>query len=51
MAYAGFGLLASDEAEKAFNLVPSEEDKERLNRAIPKIRTVDRVESLPSDKQ
>lgn len=42
MAYAGFGLLLSDQAEKTFNMVPTEQDKERLNHAIPKIRVVDK---------
>lgn len=42
MAYAGFGLLLSDQAEKTFNMVPTEQDKARLNQAIPKIRVVDK---------
>lgn len=51
MAYAGVGLFASDEAEKAFGFVPTEEDKARLDRAIPKIRAVDRPDNSPMDKK
>lgn len=42
MGYAAFGLYASDAAEKHFDLTPTEADKERLDRAIPKIRLVDK---------
>lgn len=42
MAYAGAGLLLSDQAEKTFGFVPTEADKERLERITPKIRTVER---------
>ncbi|KAF2138042.1 uncharacterized protein K452DRAFT_291082 [Aplosporella prunicola CBS 121167] len=41
MAYGAFGLFASDEAEKAFNMVPTEEEKKRLDSAMPKIHIVD----------
>lgn len=42
MAYAAFGLLVSDKAEEALGLVPTEEDKQRLREAIPRIHTVER---------
>ncbi|KAK4917423.1 hypothetical protein LTR17_027070 [Elasticomyces elasticus] len=42
MAYATFGLMASDVAEEKLGLVPTEEDKQRLKEAIPKIHAVDR---------
>jgi len=42
MAYAGFGILASDHAEKTFGFTPTEEDKRRLEEQMPKIRMVDR---------
>jgi len=42
MAYAGFGLLASDQAEKSFGLTPTEEDKQRLKEQMPKLRMVDK---------
>ncbi|TKA67220.1 hypothetical protein B0A55_08779 [Friedmanniomyces simplex] len=42
MAYATFGLLVSDKAEEALGLVPTEEDKQRLREAVPKIQTVER---------
>lgn len=44
MSYAATGLFLSDKAEEKFGLVPTEEDKEKLRQAIPKIRTVDRDE-------
>lgn len=42
IAYSGLGIWVSNGAEKHFGMVPSEEEKERLKRAIPKITTVDR---------
>ena len=42
IVYSGVGILVSNGAERRFDMVPSEEDKERLKRAIPKITTVDR---------
>lgn len=46
MGYAGLGLLLSDTAEEKFGLVPTEKDKEELDRIIPKIRLVDRDDTL-----
>lgn len=42
MAYATFGLFATDKAEEIFNFTPTQVDKDRLNGAIPKLRVVDR---------
>lgn len=42
IGYSVIGLLISNGAEKRFGMVASEEDKERLRKAIPKITTVDR---------
>lgn len=42
MAYAGFGLYASDKAEAALGYTPSEEDKRRLREAMPTISAVER---------
>lgn len=44
MSYAGFGILLSNRAEEKFGLVPTEEDKQKLRQAIPRIRTVERDE-------
>jgi len=44
MAYAGFGLLMSDQAEKVFGMTPTETDKENLDSVIPKVRIVDKDE-------
>lgn len=46
MGYAGLGLLLSDTAEEKFGLVPTEKDKEELDRIIPKIKLVDRDDTL-----
>jgi len=42
MTYAGAGLLLTDKAEEVFDMVPTEEDKLRLQSSIPKIRLVDK---------
>jgi hypothetical protein len=42
MAYAGAGLFLSDKAEEKFGLVPTEQDKEDLQKALPTITTVER---------
>ncbi len=34
----------SDQAEKIFGMVPTEQDKERLKEAIPRIRVVEEEE-------
>jgi hypothetical protein len=45
MAYAGFGLLVMDKAEKAFGMEASEEEKERLKRAVvPRVVVVNAVD-------
>jgi len=41
MGYAGFGILMSDQAERIFGLVPTEQDKEMLKEVIPRIRVVE----------
>lgn len=42
MAYAVFGLYASDKAEQAFEFTPTEQDKQKLQESIPKIHMVER---------
>ena len=42
MTYAGFGILVSDKAEQVFGFVPTEQDKQRLQEAIPKVHALDR---------
>lgn len=42
MAYAGLGMFLSDKAEEKFGLVPTEQDREDLRNAIPKITTIDK---------
>ncbi|KAK4554560.1 hypothetical protein LTR86_008415 [Recurvomyces mirabilis] len=42
MAYAAFGIFVSDKAEEAFGFVPSEQDKQKLNEAWPRLHVVDK---------
>lgn len=42
--YATAMLYISDAAEKKLDLVPTEEDKRRLEELVPKVRTVERRE-------
>jgi hypothetical protein len=42
MAYAAGALYLSDRAEEKFGLKATEEDKENLRKALPKITTVER---------
>lgn len=42
MAYAVGGMWLSDRAEEKLGLVPNEQDKEDLQKMMPKIRTVER---------
>ncbi|KAF1818992.1 uncharacterized protein K489DRAFT_413428 [Dissoconium aciculare CBS 342.82] len=42
MAYAAFGLFASDKAEEVFGFTPTPEDKKRLEESLPTIRTVEK---------
>ncbi|KAF2623637.1 hypothetical protein BU25DRAFT_461729 [Macroventuria anomochaeta] len=42
MAYAGFGLLISDEIEQRFGMTPTEQDYEEVRRLVPKISTVEK---------
>lgn len=42
MAYAGFGLLISDELEQRFGMTPDEQDFEEVRKLVPKISTVER---------
>ena len=44
MAYASIALVLSDKAEEKFGLVPSEKDKEELEKVIPKIIPFDKRE-------
>ncbi|CAF9913641.1 MAG: hypothetical protein HETSPECPRED_001617 [Heterodermia speciosa] len=44
IGYSGMGILISNGAEKRFGFVANEEEKDRLRRIIPKIRTIDRDE-------
>lgn len=42
MAYAAFGLLASDQAEQLLGWTATEEDRKRLKEEMPKVLVVDR---------
>jgi len=42
IGYACFGLFASDSAEQAFGLVPTEEDEAKLKQWMPKVIRVDK---------
>jgi hypothetical protein len=42
MTYAVAGQYLSDQAEKSFGFTPTDADKERLERTLPKIRVVDK---------
>ncbi|KAA6414620.1 MAG: hypothetical protein FRX48_01370 [Lasallia pustulata] len=42
MGWAGLGILISDQAEKAFGMVPSEKDREELEKVVPRVRFVER---------
>jgi len=44
MGWAGIGMLVSGQAEKAFNMVPTDKDKENLEEVLPKVRVVERGE-------
>lgn len=46
MGYAGLALFLSDKAEEKLQLAPSEEDKESLKSAIPRIRFVEKDDSI-----
>lgn len=42
MAYAAFGLFASDKAEEVFGFTPTDQDRERLRAAVPSVRVVEK---------
>jgi len=42
IGYACFGLVASDASERVFGLVPTKEDKAKLEQWMPKLVTVDK---------
>lgn len=42
MGYAVFGIFLSNQAEKQLGFTPSEEDKNKLAMAIPRIKAVDK---------
>lgn len=42
MAYAGAGLYISDRIEEKFGLTPTEQDREELRNALPKVMIVDK---------
>ena len=42
MGWAGLGILISDQAEKAFGMVPSEKDREELEKVVPRVRFVEK---------
>ncbi|KAI9821282.1 MAG: hypothetical protein M1827_004018 [Pycnora praestabilis] len=44
MGWAGFGIIMSNIAEKEFGLEPTQADKEKLDRALPKLRIVEKSE-------
>ncbi|KAL8780492.1 MAG: hypothetical protein Q9213_006452 [Squamulea squamosa] len=41
MVYSGFGLLLANKAGEKFGMVPTEQHREELKRALPKIRSID----------
>ncbi|KAL1621285.1 hypothetical protein SLS56_009279 [Neofusicoccum ribis] len=42
IAWGAIGLYTTETAEKAFDMVPSEEDKKKLDQALPKISVVEK---------
>ncbi|MCJ1383993.1 hypothetical protein MMC17_007108 [Xylographa soralifera] len=42
ITWGGLGLLVTDQAEKKFNMVPTEKDREELEEAMPRITIVER---------
>jgi hypothetical protein len=44
MAYATFATYATDTAEKALGLEPTEKDKEELKKWVPRVSVVDKIE-------
>jgi len=44
MAYAAFGLLASDQAEQLLGWTATEEDRKRLKEELPKVHIVDKID-------
>ncbi|RPA87550.1 hypothetical protein BJ508DRAFT_410313 [Ascobolus immersus RN42] len=44
IAWAGIGLYVSDKAEEKFGFTPSEEEKRRLEAALPRVIPVDPIE-------
>lgn len=42
MGYAVLGLFLSDKAEEKFGFTPTEQDKQKLREAVPKIHMVER---------
>jgi hypothetical protein len=42
MAYAVVGMYLTDKAEEKFNFKPTEQDREELQKVLPKIITVER---------
>jgi hypothetical protein len=41
IGWAGLGILLTDKAEERFGLVPTEKDREELERVVPRVRRVD----------
>ncbi|KAF8456048.1 hypothetical protein BDZ91DRAFT_745929 [Kalaharituber pfeilii] len=41
ITYALAGMYLTNKAEEAFNMVPTEEDKKKLEEFVPKVRTVE----------
>jgi hypothetical protein len=39
--YAGAGMLVVDQMEERFGMVPTEEERAELKRALPRVRAVD----------
>ncbi|KAI9704828.1 MAG: hypothetical protein M1836_006608 [Candelina mexicana] len=42
MAWAGVGILMTDQVEKTFGMVPTEQDKHRLEEVLPKVTFVEK---------
>jgi len=42
ITWGGLGLLFTDQAEKKFNMVPTEKDREKLEEVMPRITILER---------
>ena len=42
ITWGGLGLLVTDHAEKRFNMIPTDKDREKLEEVMPKITILER---------